>query len=150
MLEIHLKNHVPMINYQNVLGNHYAFADEAEVLLPPFLKMLPATPCDEEMTDYERSIAHGEPVHKYRIELCDMSFSNIAESDEEILRSKLDQFAENAAETLDKMRTEPDLYFGKNVIHPDTAIYLMWKRMYQTLLELRMNKIWKDNQLGFS
>ena len=118
---------VPIADFQEILDDDYAFVEEAEVLLPPFLGIESSTQTAEK--DYAIVFSH-------------MTIPQVQEEDGAALEAILDNNREVAAKALDRFRDEPGTALtaepGKY------AAYLNWKEAFQKLVTLELYRIWKE------
>lgn len=132
-LKCTLGQKVPVADYQEILGENYAFVDEAEVLLPPFLGI--------KNTDIKTPGC--STVTNYEIQFGEMAFDiSRIEEDREALAVRLDQTCESAAQTLDNFRDNPDK--AKAAREDSCLDYVAWKAAYQKLIELELAVIWEE------
>lgn len=122
-----LAERVPMADYQAILGDDYAFIEEAEVLLPPFLGILDYHQKSE--TDYDITFGH-------------MAFSEMKDEDRAALETMLDNNREAAAETLERFRDEPET--AKNAEPSKYAAYRNWKDAFRSLVTRELYGIWME------
>lgn len=122
-----LNERVPIADFQEILGNDYAFVEEAEVLLPPFLGIESNTQTAEK--DYAIVFGH-------------MTIPEVQEEDGAALEAILDNNREVAAKALDRFMDEPETVLtaepGKY------AAYLNWKKAFQKLVTWELYRIWKE------
>lgn len=126
-LKCSLSQRVPMADYQAMLGRSYAFVDEAEVLLPPFLS-LDLDKCRE------------TPKSEYEIAFGDMCFRDVNKTKEE-LKQKLNSNRGKAAETVDEFRKDPTRAIVAK--EDEYREYIAWKTSFQNLVELELSEIWE-------
>ncbi len=131
LLDLILTEEVPFVDYAGLLKKAYAYSDEQEVLLPPFLE-LKGRPMETELSDEEKKVATDKQqntLRKYVVVLGGFQACK-GEEDEAELISKLDENKKKAANFLDQIREErviPD--------NGDAGIYLEWKTDFQALVK---------------
>lgn len=128
LLDIVLDGPVPFVDYDRLLGRAYVYADEQEVLLPPFLKVLEtakAHPAPEDQAYFsDRGIAVSK---KYTVKLGAFSPGEPA-TDEAELVEWLEEHKQVAATVLEKICGECTL--GTD----EEKVYLDWKKRFQRLV----------------
>lgn len=118
---------VPIADFQEILDDDYAFVEEAEVLLPPFLGI-------------ERSTQTAEK--DYTIVFSHMTIPEVQEEDGAALEAILDNNREVAAKALDCFRDEPGTALTAEPCK--YAAYLDWKKAFQKLVMWELYGIWKE------
>lgn len=130
---VRLSEAVPAFDFQRVLCKDYAFTDEAEVLLPPFVKL-----CDPPRPPLE-SEKEGAPI-TLELALGSMDFPSET-TDSESLRQTLQAYRDEAAKTLDLFVSDADSAFtvaDEGQYHA----YLEWKRAFQALVAIELRDIY--------
>lgn len=138
LVKMYINAAVPLLDYQDVLGNDYVYTEEAEVLLPPCLSVAESDK-SERMTAEERELLEPTGGKKYIIECGGMVFDHDGRTEDE-LRDTLHRLRDEAANTLDKFREKPDELNKKD--HLYTA-YIDWKKAFQALLKLKMKEMYE-------
>lgn len=138
LLNIVLTCPVPFVDYERLLGRAYVYADEREILLPPFLKVLRVS--EESLSDEERERfpkrEEGD-IKKYIVELGSFSPGE-SDVDEAALVEWLDAHKETAAGVLGQLceRRVPEEY--------EKSVYLDWKKHFQLLVQSCFHNIKKS------
>ena len=129
---VKLSEPVPAFDFQQVLCEDYAFTDEAEVLLPPFVKLydLPEPTLKLEM--------ESAPI-ALELTLGRMDFPSET-ADREVLRQTLHTYRDEAVETLDLFVSDADCAFSMADERQYRA-YLIWKRAFQALIAIELRDI---------
>lgn len=142
LMEITLEQAVPRIDYEDVLGKDYVFADEAEVLLPPGISVTKISTGKAGGEEAERGF--GSETIKYRVALGGMRFEVGMERSPEELREALDEGAEEAARVLDDFRNNPSQARSADESNEACGKYVEWKSAFQALLAHEMLEIWNS------
>lgn len=129
LLNIVLTRPVPFVDYDRLLGRAYVYAEEQEVLLPPFLEVLdvsgePLSPDEREMFSGRK----GESLQKYTVTLGSFSPGETT-VDEDALIEWLEAHKETAAAVLEQLRE------GRSPSEEEKTIYLGWKDRFQQLAQ---------------
>jgi hypothetical protein len=132
-------NPIPALDYEAVLGKNYAYKDEAEVLLPPFLG-IETENCDELGIPDEELIP--EDSIKLEITLGEMKLIKLADYNTEKAgcRETLNKLRDTAAQTLDAFVT--DNTKAEKATDADHKEYLAWKSAFQKLICLELSEIY--------
>lgn len=141
MLEMTLTEPVPLFDFQEAFGSYYAYTEEAEVLLPPYLSVKCSAKEPLDLSKEEVEIANGGIVKKYKIAFGGMSFDTPEETEKDLLRI-LNSNSKEAARILDEMRENPENLI--NMKDGDDAYenYISWKKAFQKLLGIKMFELW--------
>lgn len=127
LLNVILTRPVPFVDYGRLLGRAYVYADEQEVLLPPFLEVLRVSEESLAYTDQMRFPTHGmEGLKKYTVEFGTFSPGEVV-ADETALIEWLDENKQTAAAVLEQ------LCEGHPPSADEKAVYLGWKERFQQL-----------------
>ena len=142
LLNIVLTCPVPFVDYERLLGSAYVYADEREILLPPFLKVLRVS--EESLSDEERErFPEREKgnLKKYMVELGSFSPGE-PDVDEAALVEWLDEHKETAAGVLGQLceRRVPEEY--------EKSVYLDWKKHFQLLVQSCFHNIKKSYSIA--
>lgn len=127
LLDMVLTCPVPFVDYDRLLGRAYVYADEQEVLLPPFLTVLSVAEEGIAQADRTRFSIHGTGgPKKYTVELGAFSPGE-SDTDEASLIEWLEANKHATAAVLDR------LCKGCIPSADEKAVYLSWKERFQQL-----------------
>ena len=131
---IQLLNRVPAFDYQEVLGDDYAYTDEEEVLLPPFLKINRAV--------FGREY-HCEPLIDIKVKPLElvfegMGFEPYSFNDKMVFEDFLYRYSSQAADTLDSFIKDPNTIWNANI--ENCKAYIEWKRTLKRLVNIELSE----------
>lgn len=128
LLNIVLTCPVPFVDYGRLLGRAYVYADEQEVLLPPFLSVLNLSEGLLSPVDQKHfSVLHAKALREYTVELGAFSPGE-SDIDEAALIEWLETNKRLAATALDRFCE------GCVLSEEEKAVYLGWKKRFQQLV----------------
>lgn len=130
---------IPALDYEAVLGKNYAYKDEAEVLLPPFIGIEAAECAKLDIPDEELI---PEDAIKLEITLGEMKLKKLADYNAEKAgcRETLNNLRDTAAQTLDAFVTDNTI--AKKATDAEHKEYLAWKSAFQKLICLELSEIY--------
>lgn len=131
LLNITLNCSVPFVDYERLLGNAYVYADEQEVLLPPFLEVLRVNEESLPVKDQQRfPEREGEVLKMYTVTLGDFAPGE-PDVDEAALIQWLEANKETAARVLNQLSEKHTL---DELEENEKNVYLDWKKHFQQLV----------------
>ena len=139
---LRLQEQIPNFDFQQILKEDYTFTDEAEVLLPPFVKI--KSPFDIPLKTSSETFKEM-PLY-LDLNLGEMAFPPCYR-DKNTLIQVLNQLQDKAAETLDYFVSE-----GANTVYIDEhscPSYILWKQAFQELVALEFFDIYKGVNASF-
>lgn len=131
---IELSKPIPAFDFYRVLQEDYVFTDEAEVLIPPFVKI-----CEVQTLSPRADIEVNHIA--LRLKLGDMEFLPDT-VDKEALIQTLNQYRDAAVYTLDAFVSNSKLVAEAN--ESTYPAYLEWKRAFQTLVGIVLRDIFTN------
>lgn len=134
LLNIVVPKDVPQLDFQNALGDDYLFAQQKEILLPPFLKIhLEKMELTEEEQQY-RDADNQPPSAKYLVMVDGLLEKNPEEaySSGEPLTAKRNK---KSVEILNKMINH------KELTETEVKLYCSWKRDFRRIIWIEFQKI---------
>ena len=138
LLEVHLNQNVPYLDFETVLGKDYRYHSEREVLLPPFINVLVK---EVSMTITEkkryRDMKDHQPLGKYQIhtiELEDFAKESMISASKEAMAINICQKSDIGMDAIAAMNRGEWEY--------DFSDYVAWKEDLQFYLKVVLSDMW--------
>ena len=135
---VHLLKRVPMFDYQEVLVDDYAYTDEEEVLLPPFLSINR----NEFGTDRVVKVSEEYIAKTLDLDFNEMLFDPYTKSQKEEYRDNLNRYLDQAAKTLDSFVKNPGIL--PKATEENFQGYINWKKAFKGLINIELSEIYSS------
>lgn len=134
---LRLTEQIPTFDFQQILKEDYAFTDEAEVLLPPFVKFI--SPFELPLKSASKASDNNPLYLSLTLEKMDFPLDN---RDKNTLFHQLDRLKDKAAETLDFFISDNTAIITMK--EDDCPSYIAWKKAFQELVALEFYEIYNN------